>query len=642
MIAVFFVYGLAFFSLSLAVGLESRRVSSLPLGRWLPWLAAFGFVHSAVEWIDMFRLINSSGAIHDVLTGARGILLPISALLLVRFGIGLVNEAGPLPEWLTLLPIALLVPAGLLIAYAVIVALTESPAEIAVDVWSRYLLYLPGNLLAAFGFIRQGRGLTRTGWDQARRLLLGAGLAFGVNALVAGLVVPTAPYGLAPWINYEVVKSMTGVPVQVWRMLSAVAVTLFVVRALGVFEAERAHRLAALNAEREQAQTERLTAQRQARETAETWIAALVDINRRIAELENIDQVLIEIVQRARALLHSDLAALGLWDATRSNLLLKAYALADRVEAGMNLPVHREIIVAAAAEHTAHCIHVASRDLPTPWHCSVLNGEVQAAALVPLCLNDEPLGVMWTARTRNESFNEVERLGLEQLADQAVIAIEHAMLTQRLQSLAVTEERGRIAREMHDGLAQILGYLSLETQTLDALVRGGDRERALEELRQARARIHEAQADVRENILSLRTTLAGDVGLVQALRQYVEEFSVQTGIDAELISEVDIVHGLSPLAETQLVRVVQEALANVRKHARAQHTQVRLSMRGDCLNVAVADDGIGLNGEAERNHFGLQMMRERAEGVGGGLTISSQPGEGTQVELWLPLLHQRN
>lgn len=635
MIAVYFVYGLAFFTLGLAVALEARRASSLPLGRMLPWLAAFGFVHCAVEWIDMFVLIVPAGPPHDTLIGARGLLLPLSAFLLVCFGIALISAAGPLPEWLTLLPTVLFVPAGLLIAYAVTVSVTETPTATAVDVWSRYLLYLPGNLLAAFGFIRQWRGLARTGWNEARRLLLGAALAFGVNALMAGLVVPAAPYGLAPWINYDAVLAATGVPVQMWRMLSAVAVTIFVVRALGVFEAERARRLAALRAEHE-------GAQRRARETSEAWIAVLVDINRRIAELENVDDVLIELVQRARALLRADIAALGLWDAARSNLMLKAYALSDRVEAGLNTPVHREIIVAAAGQRGECCVHVASSDLDTPWRCSVLKAEVQAAAIVPLCLDEERLGALWIARTRAEPFDEAECLGLTQLADQAVIAIEHAMMAERLQSLAVTEERGRIAREMHDGLVQVLGYLSLETQTLEALVRRGDCDATLAELRRARAHIDEAQADVRENILSLRTTLAGEIDLIQALRAYVDEFSVQTGIDVELSSDIAAVQGLSPLAETQLVRVVQEALTNVRKHARASRVRVRLSARADCLCVSVADDGVGINGQASRRHFGLQTMRERAESVGGGLTVGSRPGEGTQVELWLPLLHQRN
>jgi signal transduction histidine kinase len=219
-----------------------------------------------------------------------------------------------------------------------------------------------------------------------------------------------------------------------------------------------------------------------------------------------------------------------------------------------------------------------------------------------------------------------------------VIALEHAMMAGRLQSLAVMEERSRIAREMHDSLAQILGYLSLQTQTLEALVKQGDQNIVLCELKRARDSIRAAQDDVRESILSLRTTLSGDFGLIQALRRYVEEFGVQTGIRAVLIDETKPWLALSPLAETQLVRIVQEALTNVRKHAQARQVEVRMIVPNSVLHVIVTDDGIGIQDAAiERSHFGLQTMRERAESIGGSLLVSSIVGEGTQVEFRLPL-----
>jgi signal transduction histidine kinase len=203
----------------------------------------------------------------------------------------------------------------------------------------------------------------------------------------------------------------------------------------------------------------------------------------------------------------------------------------------------------------------------------------------------------------------------------------------------VTEERGRIAREKHDGLAQVLGYLSLQMQTLEALVRRGDCPATLTELKHARAHILEAQADVRQNILSLRTTLAGDLGLLPALQQYLAEFEVQTGISAELVNTVVSEPRLSPLAEAQLVRIVQEALTNVRKHAHAGKVQVRLAAGDGMLQVAVADDGCGITAPKDgRWRFGLSTMQERAESVGGELDIYSAPGAGTTVKARLPML----
>jgi signal transduction histidine kinase len=641
MTSVFFVYGLAFFSLGLVVAVEARRSSALALSRHLIWLAAFGLVHSLVEWADMFISIGLPASLETVLSYARIILLPLSAAFLIRFGAGLLDEAGPLPDWLTYVPPALVVVLALVASYGIVVALTEPPIAIAADVWSRYLLYLPGCLLAAAGFVRQAAHLPQAGLGNARPLLWGAAAAFGLNALVAGLLVPPAPYGLAPWLNSNLALAFTGLPVQVWRALSALGVTLFVFRAMGVFEVERKQTLARLADERERSQQATLFAQSEARHAAEGWTNSLVGISRSIANMEDVDQVLASIVETARQLLTADVAALALWDEAGQTLELKCFATA----AGTTVaPEHRATI------HDPRIAQVVrdgqSRRVPEQapaafqgWLCPALGRPLSVGCVVSLRLNSQSLGGMWVGREAAHPFTPGDLSGLERLADQAVIALEHALMAARLQSLAVTEERARIAREMHDGLAQVLGYLSLQTQTLEALVRRGDCGAALAELKLARARILEAQADVRENILSLRTTLAGDIGLLPALQQYLAEFEVQTGIGAELLNAAPGGPRLSPLAEAQLVRIVQEALTNVRKHAGAANVQVRLAAGEGVLRVTVSDNGRGITApENGRWRFGLSTMRERAESVGGGLDIRSAPDAGTTVEAWLPLL----
>ena len=188
-----------------------------------------------------------------------------------------------------------------------------------------------------------------------------------------------------------------------------------------------------------------------------------------------------------------------------------------------------------------------------------------------------------------------------------------------------------VSREMHDGLLQVLGYLSVQMQTLEAFARRGDSDMLLSELSKARESIQGAQADVRENVLSLRTTLAGDAGLLPSLEDFVEEFGIQTGIDAQFESAVDEPPRLSPLAEAQLVRIVQESLANVRKHAQARRVRVELASYDHSVRVTVADDGIGFDSGPSKKHFGLQMMRERAESVNGTLNVVSQIHGGTRV-----------
>jgi signal transduction histidine kinase len=630
---VFFVYGLAFFCLGLVVLLESRRASALALSRHLPWLAFFGLTHAVVEWTDMFLLAGLPAGWALLLQPTRTLLLPISAALLVRFGVGLISEAGPLPAWLTLAPVALVVPAALLVGYALIISATEPPLTLAAEIWSRYLLYGPGCLAAAIGFLRQGRRLPQLGLAPARPLLLGAAVAFGFNALVAGLLVPPAPYGLAPWINSDLALVHTGVPVQVWRAVSAVVVTLLVIRAMGVFEAERIQELDRLNAERETANRATLLAQSEARRVAEAWTNTLVEINRSVANIEAVDGVLSAIVQAAGRLLSADAAGLALWNADGASLGIKCYALAGGAPVVTAEGSDDPVLVQVARAGQSRRLDSAP---PGGWLCPALKRAAQAASLVPLLLNGDSLGVLWVVRSAGPAFTGADVTGLEHLADQAVIALEHALMAARLQSLAVLEERGRIAREMHDGLSQVLGYLSLQTQTLEALVRQGDGAAALAELGRARSHIREAQADVRENILSLRTTLSGQAGLVPALQQYVDEFGVQTGIQADVVSDFSGEPCLSPLAEAQLMRIAQEALTNVRKHAQAQCVHVRLNLTAQALRVTIADDGRGFSPpDIAHGHFGLQTMRERAESVGGRLAIHSGAG-GTRLEAWLP------
>ena len=631
---LYFIYGLAFFSLALASLLEMRESSELPLGRQLPWLALFGLTHAAVEWCEWFLLASPPPEFAAALVLVRTILLPVSAVMLIRFGIGLLTEVGPLPRWAPFAQAVLFVPPMLLVAYALVVITTESHPEQAAETWSRYLLFLPGGLMTALGFARHWRLAPQRGSTiRYHWLLVAAGAAF-LYAIAAGLIVERGPYGLAPWINYEAVERVTQVPIQLWRTLAAVTLTGAVVRALGLFAAERRQQIDQLQRERERAQYAALVAQRDARQLAERWSEALVQISRQIATLEPVDEILKAIVDRGRVLLRANAAALALWDEDYDTLVVKAFASADDKRI-LNQPVTQPLILNAVGARRATLLPAGAA-----WHCDLIDAEIRSAAVAPLNFEGETLGALWTVSTQAGAFNETDLDHIEHLSDQAVIAIQHALMAARLQSLAVVEERARIAREMHDGLAQLLGYVSLEVQTVEAFIRQENPEAALAELLQARDRINSAQADVRESILSLRTTLAGEADLAESLREYVVEFGIQTGIKTRFVNELDEHPNLSPLGETQLVCIVQEALANVRKHSGARHVELRLSAQDGSVYVSVTDDGVGFVPHRARGHFGLETMRERSQSAGGELSVISTPDEGTTVALRLPRLQE--
>jgi signal transduction histidine kinase len=159
----------------------------------------------------------------------------------------------------------------------------------------------------------------------------------------------------------------------------------------------------------------------------------------------------------------------------------------------------------------------------------------------------------------------------------------------------------------------------------------------LAELQRARQRIREAQAEVRDNILNLRTALSQDGEAIGFLCDYIDEFGEQTGLSTHIERDPAQAAKLTSICEVQLVRIVQEALTNVRLHAQARHVWVRFTQADGQLNVEIRDDGIGLVEKSLKHHFGLTSMRERTASVNGQLHIHSAPGRGTQLTLSLPL-----
>ena len=680
MIVLYFLYGLAFEGLGLAAYLQLRREGNFPLKNELPWLAAFGFVGGAAGWVDMFLASGSLLDYAEILSVLRVTLHLMTGLLLLRFGWGIFNNLNPLPAWSIFIPGILMVPIAFVITYAATTFITPSPLEIPIEIWTRYLLYLPGSLLAGGGFLRQWYIQRRLEMYDVSNLMLGAGLAFLFEAVVVGLIVPAAPhspvsyytydrvvsnafigenasetfsYGLSSGLDYQSVLNTTGLPIEIWRMFSAVIVTFFVVKALDVFEAIRKRQLLALQAEMDDAQHAAFEAQIIARRTAESWMNALVSISRRIAELEHVDDILLYIVLTVRQLLHPDFVGVAILDQESAALELKCYSNEKNTDVVANLSVKVTNIQAQNVIRNSRSFRSQGDEADetfegicffeiTPVDVGETGARSKAIAIVPLKLENTTIGILWVARCGNGQFSETDLFWLESTADQVVIAIQHGLMTSQLQSLSIIEERGRIAREMHDGLAQVLGYLNLQVQTLGSLLNQGKSEKLRDELSQMRQAISVANADVRENILSLRTTLADEKSLAIAVEEYLTEFGIQTNIKTKLSFQVSGELNLSSVAEVQLVCILQEALTNVRKHARAHLVEVTVIKEvidhTEYIRLQIIDDGVGFVLTGSRRNFGLRTMRERAEGVGGTLSIASDAGSGAQIDCRLPCL----
>jgi two-component system, NarL family, sensor histidine kinase DegS len=203
---------------------------------------------------------------------------------------------------------------------------------------------------------------------------------------------------------------------------------------------------------------------------------------------------------------------------------------------------------------------------------------------------------------------------------------------------AVMDERARLSRELHDGLAQLVAFLLVRLDTVAGLVEANRRPEALAELERLRGLADDLYLDVREAIAGLRSRVA-ERGLVPALRDYLDEFEERHRI--EVAPEADPTAPVPDLVGLHVFRIVQEALANVRKHARARRAWVRLRPGPGRLELEIGDDGVGFDparatGSTPRS-FGLASMGERAQALGGALRIDSAPGAGTRVMVSVPL-----
>jgi PAS domain S-box-containing protein len=251
--------------------------------------------------------------------------------------------------------------------------------------------------------------------------------------------------------------------------------------------------------------------------------------------------------------------------------------------------------------------------------------------LIPVMVTASPI-VETTGKTINmlgvsTDMREQKRLEQELLHQQS--------------ALAVLQERERLARELHDSLGQILGYVNTQTQAARQVLAQGQVEVADGYLKELTRVAQDAHADVREYILSLQTNASREQQFLPTLRAYLHRFRQSSGIDAELVADDDPRVALAPAVETQLMSIVQEALTNVRKHAAARQVRVTFQIVEGRAQVQIADDGKGFDpSELAAHaglHFGQRIMRERAAEIGGTIETQSSAGKGTRIIVTAPL-----
>ena len=370
-------------------------------------------------------------------------------------------------------------------------------------------------------------------------------------------------------------------------------------------------------------------------------LKALNEANLLLSEERLVSAVLQRVVDISRELSGARYAALGVLDESGK---LKAFLTsgideADRVAIG-ELPSGKGLL-GAMLDRTEPLRIDTMSDHPNSGGFPPGHPKMTSFLGVPIRYKGRAVGSLYlTDKHGGSSFDQDDEEIVRLFSNQAAVAIQNALLNEQIQALAVETERTRISREMHDGLAQVLGYINTKAQAVEQFITNKDLESAGDHLNEMSETARQAYREVREGILALRTQVGTDRSLSDALNEFISEFQHQMGGSTKVKQTIPDTMNLNPPQEVQILRIVQEALTNTRKHAHAKTVSVTIKQQDEELQVEISDDGQGFNPLAVKReewpHLGLQTMQERAEAIGGTFEIESTPGKGTKVRVFIP------
>jgi len=252
--------------------------------------------------------------------------------------------------------------------------------------------------------------------------------------------------------------------------------------------------------------------------------------------------------------------------------------------------------------------------------------------------DDQPLGMIGFACRNRETFLESELELVQSLAQQATLAIQLTRLAEEAQQLALLQERTRIAREIHDTLAQAFGGILMQLQASTYFAETQP-DQAQTHLLTAQALAQEGLAEARRSVWTLYLETTEYENLDQAIAKFIEQTRLRQSVPIDLVIEGNP-HRLHPDLGLNLLRIAQEAIANALHHAHATTIQVHLSYSAQVLQLTIRDDGCGFDPQSPSHGFGLLGMQQRASRIGATWNLMSRPAQGTT--LMITLTHSQN
>jgi nitrate/nitrite-specific signal transduction histidine kinase len=263
---------------------------------------------------------------------------------------------------------------------------------------------------------------------------------------------------------------------------------------------------------------------------------------------------------------------------------------------------------------------------------------------VPLIAGEKIIGTMEMVSCDSIDWSEHKVSWLALIGRSIGTMINNVQLADHLRDLSVLQERAHLAQEIHDGLAQLLGSLRIWADKARLSFEEGDHACAQLALQKIETVAQDAYANLREEMLGLRDTFVPGKGLIPVLTEYLSRFQRQWGIETSfqfdrqnsLVAQLDI----TPAAEIQLLRIIQEGLTNVRRHAQASRIWVIIEQSGKHVHVKIRDNGQGFDQtQTGDDRLGLRIIGERAGSVGGSIDIQTERGKGTSLTIVIPMEH---
>jgi nitrate/nitrite-specific signal transduction histidine kinase len=365
-------------------------------------------------------------------------------------------------------------------------------------------------------------------------------------------------------------------------------------------------------------------------------LRAINEVSRRISSILSLDELLPYVVSSLQETFKYYNVNIFLLEPDSNSLVLKAGSGGYKGAApiGWSMKVTEGIVGWVVQSCEPLMTNDVSKE-PTYLFVPEL-ADTKSELVVPIQVGNEILGVLDIQSAELNAFDEIDLFTAQTIADQVAIAIENARLYRETRDMAVIEERNRIAREIHDTLAQGFTGIVLQLEAAEQAL-GQDTTGTQEHLDRARKLARESLNEARRSVWALRPHALEQLSLIETLDQETEKFTQDSGIKASFNTSGNK-RTLPADMENALLRICQESLTNVKKHAQASQVEVNLSFVGEAVKLSIHDNGVGFDSAVTADgSFGLIGMKERTRLMRGTMVVQSEVGKGTLIEVILPV-----